>query len=199
MIELPKKTPLTITRGDTVYFDNTLFNVDKTSSNVLIGVAEADAGSSATTVRVRLNGGFYPALDESVLRSVDVTVSSAEMLALNATPKTIVAAPGAGKAIIPVAALLFLDFGTAAYAGIAAGEDLAFKYTNAAGTQIFTVEATNFLDAVADALRYADAGSALLTPTANAAVVLHMLTGEIITGDSPLRIRMYYRVVPTTL
>ena len=199
VIELPKATPLVITAGDTVYWDNTAFNVNKTSSNTLIGVCETSAGSSDTKVRVRLNGGFYPSLDESVMRSVDVTVSSAQMLALNATPQTIVAAPGSGKAIIPIAALLFLDYGTAAYAGIAAGEDLAFKYTNAAGTQIFSVEATGFLDATADALRYADAGSSLLTPTANAAVVLHMLTGEITTGDSPLKIRFYYRVVPTTL
>lgn len=199
VIELPKETPLTLTAGDVAYWDNTAFKVNATSSNTLIGVVETTAGSSATTVRVRLNGGFYPALDASVQRSVDVTVSSAELLALNATPKTIVAAPGSGLAIVPIAALLFLDYGTAAYAGIAAGEDLAFKYTNAAGTQIFTVEATGFLDATADAIRYADAGSSLLTPTANAAVVLHMLTGEIITGDSPLKIRFFYRVVPTTL
>lgn len=199
VIELPKATPLVISQGDPVYWDNTAFKINKTSSNTLVGVAETAAASSATVVRVRLNSGYYPALDASVQQSVDVTVSSAEILALNATPKTIVAAPGAGLAIIPIGAVLFLDYNSAAYAGIAAGEDLAFKYTNAAGTQIFTVEATGFLDATADAVRYADAGLTLLTPTANAAVVLHMLTGEIITGNSPLIIRFFYRVVPTTL
>lgn len=199
VIELAKEAPLVISQGDPVYWDNTAFKVNKTSSNTLIGVAETAATSSATTVRVRLNSGYYPSLDASVQRSVDVTVSSAELLALNATPKTIVAAPGSGLAIIPISAVLFLDYNSAAYAGIAAGEDLAFKYTNAAGTQIFSVEATGFLDATADATRYADAGASLLTPTANAAVVLHMLTGEITTGDSPLKIRFFYRVVPTTL
>lgn len=199
VITLPKETPLVISQGDPVYWDNTNFKIDKTSSNPLVGVCETAAGSSATTVRVRLNSGYYPSLDPSVMQTVDVTVSSAELLALNATPKTIVAAPGAGLCIIPIFAHLFLDYNSAAYAGIAAGEDLAFKYTNAAGTQIFAVEATGFLDATADALRYADAGSSLLTPTANAAVVLHMLTGEITTGNSPLIIRFAYRVLPTTL
>lgn len=136
-----------------------------------------------------------------VVRHVDVVVSSAELLALNTTPKTIVAAPGAGLAIVPaspIAAILHLDYNSAAYDGIAAGEDLSFKYTDGSGTELFTVEATGFLDETADAVRYA-ADPTLVTPEANKAVVLHMLTGNIATGNSPLRVRFYYRIVPTAL
>jgi hypothetical protein len=135
---------------------------------------------------------------------VDVTVSSAEMLALNATPKTIVAAPGANLALIFEGMVAFLDYGSAAYAGIAADEDLAVKYTDSSGLQVASCETDPFLTSTADATRWvpgyrAASGNSAITPVANAALVLHMLTGEIITGDSPLKLRVYYRVVPTVL
>jgi hypothetical protein len=140
----------------------------------------------------------------NVQRYVDVTLTPAEVKALNATPKTIVAAPGAGKALVFDQALVFLAYGTAAYAGIAAGEDLAVKYTNAAGLQVASCEVTGFLDATANAFRLMQAyraasGVSDIAPAANAALVLHMLTGEITTGDSPVKLRVYYRVIPTTL
>lgn len=141
---------------------------------------------------------------ESAIKFVDVTVSSAEMLALNATPKQLVAAPGADLALIFEGAVAFLDYGAAAYAGIAAGEDLAVKYTDSSGLQVASCETDPFLTATADATRYiqpyrAASGASDITPVANAALVLHMLSGEITTGDSPLKMRVYYRTVPFTL
>lgn len=133
------------------------------------------------------------------VRYVDVTVTTGQLLALNATPKTLVAAPGAGKLLMFHRALLFLDYNSAAYDGIAAGEDLSFKYTNGSGAQVASVEATGFLDATADALRIAQPDVAAPTPVANAALVLHMLTGEIATGNSPLIVRTFYSVLPSTL
>lgn len=137
-------------------------------------------------------------------RSADVTITSAQMLALNATPQTLVAAPGAGKALILEGLQLFLDYNSAAYADIAAGEDLAVKYTGSGGLQVAQVEATGFLDQTSDQLRWAHAfnaasGDSSFTPVANAPLVLHMLTGEVTTGDSPLKCRVFYRVIPTTL
>lgn len=137
----------------------------------------------------------------SPVLQADVTITSAQLLALNATPQTIVAAPGAGLAVVPaspVASVLMLDYNATAYDGIAAGEDLAFKYTDDAGTELFQVEATGFLDQASDQVRYA-ADPTLVTPEANVPVVLHMLVGEIATGDSPLKVRFYYRLIPTTL
>lgn len=141
---------------------------------------------------------FAPMYD-GPLKTKIVTVSSAALLALNATPATLVAAPGAGKALILVGAELWLDYGGTAYAGIAAGEDLAIKYSDAAGATLATVEATGFLDATADAFRYvAPTTTAAFTPVADAPLVLHMLTGEIITGNSPLKLRVLYRELTLT-
>lgn len=159
------------------------------------------ADSAVTTAKIANNNVTAAKLDPQVLHSVDVTVSTAEILALNATPKTVLAAPGVGLFIRPVSALLMLDYNSAAYAGIAGGEDLTFKYTNSGGTTLMTVETTGFLDQTADATRYVEpaVASTDITPVANAPVVLHLLSGEITTGNSPLKIRFFYKVLPTVL
>lgn len=132
---------------------------------------------------------------QSQLQSTDViTITTAQVLALNTTPITLVTSPGSGKAIVPVFALLFLDFNSVAYDGIASGEDLALRYTNGSGEIAGQVEATGFLEASADAHRVAQF-SGLAVPTANADLVLHMTTGNIATGNSPLKIKLFYRTV----
>jgi len=137
--------------------------------------------------------------DATALYHADVTVASAELLALNATPKQLVAAPGAGNILVLEFAQLWLDYATTAYDGIAAGEDLAIKYTDDSGATVATIETTGFLDGTADETRYVKAASAAaVQPVANAALVLHLLTDEIATGDSPVKVRTWYRVVPET-
>jgi hypothetical protein len=133
----------------------------------------------------------------------DVTISSAELLALNATPKELVPAPGAGFALVLDSVVAYKAAGTA-YAGIAAGEDISIRYTDGSGTELAEIEATGFLDQATAQTRFAypfraASGISSVTPTANAALVAHMLTGEITTGDSDLKMRVYYRILPTTL
>jgi len=134
------------------------------------------------------------------MRAVDKIVSSAEILALGATPITLVAAPGiATKYLEFLGASVFLDYGGTAYASDA-GEDLAIRYTGGSGTIVSTQIDGTGLHATADtlwALRPANATSELETAlTANAALVLDNVgSGEVITGNSPLKIRVYYRIL----
>lgn len=130
-------------------------------------------------------------------------VTSAQLLALNATPQTIIAAPGAGLAIIPTRTIVYKPAGTA-YAGIATGEDLVLKYTNGSGAQCSgVIETTGFLDQATAQTRVVGMPGATGTtagdyaPVANAAVVLHLLVGEITTGDSPLYVRVWYDIART--
>jgi len=135
------------------------------------------------------------------------TISSAQILALNATPVTLVAAPGAGKVIIVEQVQLFLDYGTAAYAGIAAGENLLIEYSGGADIAILETLSAGFLDATADVHILATPVSPvalsvntvltgiLATTIDNEAVRVTIQTGEITTGDSPIKYEVKYRVV----
>lgn len=166
------------------------------------GIKRLLNGSGIVAVEVDKAGKTnFPTGKGSGLAHVDVTLTAAQVKALNATPRTLVAAPGAGYAIVFEGAVVAFTYGSAAYAGIAAGEDLAVRYTDGSGTQVGAVETTGFLDQTSSQMRYvrpfnAASGVSDLTPTANAALVAHMLTGEITTGDSPVKIRVFYRVVP---
>lgn len=126
---------------------------------------------------------------------LDQTLSSAELLALFTTPVDAFTAPPAGIAVVPLSSTLMLDYNSAAYDGIAAGEDLVLRYTDASGAIAATVEATGFLDASADAHRHA-AFASLATLTPAAKLVWHMTAGNIATGNSPLKTRTRYRLVP---
>jgi hypothetical protein len=136
--------------------------------------------------------------NESNMIVADVTIAAADVKTLNATPKEVIAAPGATKAIVPVLVVAYKAAGTA-YDGIAGGEDLALKYTDANGTQLVGVETTGFMDQATAQTRVAVVSTPVsgtnLTPTANAAIVAHMLTGEIATGTSDLKLRIWYRIV----
>lgn len=128
------------------------------------------------------------------LHSRRVVITSAQLLALNATPQTLVPAQGADTLIEFVSAVVHKPAGTA-YAGIAAGEDLAVKYTNGSGAQVNTsLETTDFLDQTTVQTRITRAIVTEYTPVENAALVLQLLSGEIITGTSPLVVTVHYRV-----
>lgn len=131
------------------------------------------------------------------------TITSAQLLALNATPQSILAAQGASLAIIPLRVAIYKPAGVA-YAGIASGEDLVLKYTDGSGAQCSSViETTGFLDQTTAQTRVAGMPGSVTTtagdyaPVANAAVVLHLLSGEITTGDQPLYVRLWYDVLKT--
>lgn len=124
----------------------------------------------------------------------DVVISSAEILALHVTPKTLIAAPGAGKAIALERGVFFLDYNSIAYASVGAGDDLNIRYTDGSGAVAGTVETTGFLDQTADkyALLTPPAGSLILP--ANAPLVAS-LNGAVTTGNSPVAARLTYNII----
>jgi len=158
----------------------------------IIGFADF-AGAVGDIRNVLINQCIGPELQDANV--MNVTISSAELLALNATPKTLIAAPGAGLAIVPTLIQAFYDYNTVAYAGIAAGEDLAFRYSDGNGAILATMETTGFLDQASDQFRAQLPVTTTLTPVANAPLVAHMLTGEITTGNGPVKLRIEYKII----
>ena len=162
--------------------------------------ATDNTGDTTTSIVVGAQGGArtytIPDADGSANFAMEniteATLTSAQILALNATPISVISAPGAGFANIIKRVYATKAAGTA-YAGIAAGEDIAFKYTNSSGDIAAQLEMTGFADS-ASATQSLAVGIDCL-PVANAAIVAHMLSGEITTGDSDFKLRIEYETV----
>jgi hypothetical protein len=138
-------------------------------------------------------------LDESTIQYATVEISSAEILALFTTPKTLVAAPGAGKVLDFISLLLAYDYGTVVYT-IGTATNLQVKYTDAAGAAVSTTQAvTGMLDQATDQLRALDKLEASVTPVVNAALVLTLAVANVTLGDGMIHAKVAYRVNPTGL
>lgn len=127
--------------------------------------------------------------DRSKTYTADVTITPEEMLALNATPVVLVPAAGEGKIIEVKRVEFFLDFETTAYASL---QDLSLEYSS--GGQILLVPSAGWLDGASDQRRCAHHKD-VHEVGVNEAVALKMLVGEILAGDSPLKVRVDYRIV----
>lgn len=133
---------------------------------------------------------------EKVLRSTTVVVTPAQIKALVATDVTLVEAPGAGKAIVPVRAILTLDFNSAAYAWANSDHTLGLSHggiaaANDAGAQAL-IEATERTTVAWNA-------AAVATLAENTALKLTAGgTGEPTTGDSNLLVEVFYYVCDVT-
>jgi hypothetical protein len=149
----------------------------------------------ALRVQTQTTGFIFPRIKKGLIKQF--TLTSAQILALNATPISILAAPGSGLVNVPRSIHLYKPAGTA-YAGVAVGEDIAIKYTDASGAVAMTIEATGFVDS-ASATRAFGISAASVFPVANAALVAHMLTGEIITGTSAIIGWLEYDQYPLVL
>jgi|GEM_PF-596733 len=184
-----------VTRGSLLTSDADGKAVTASEDDRVIGVAMV-SGVSGDIGAMLINPTGQ--VDESSTFSDTITITTGQLLALHATPKTLVAAPGANKAVILIDATLFLDYNSAAYDGIAAGEDLEIRYTNGSGQLAATIETTGFLDQTADQVRHVyPATTAAITPVANAALIMCLAVAEIATGDSPLKIRVNYKIIDT--
>jgi hypothetical protein len=137
--------------------------------------------------------------DAHAVQYAEVEISSSEILALYTTPKTLVAAPGAGKVLEFISLLLAYSYGTVAYT-IGTATNLQVKYTNASGVAVSTVQAvTGFIDQATDQLRALDKLEASVTPVANAPLVLTLAGANVTAGNGTIHAKVAYRVHATGL
>jgi hypothetical protein len=176
---------------------------------IRIGERHDGEGRLIAGIRHIRGAGAYPgifALDSARADGVlfyvqsaykDVLVSNAEVLAL-VTPKTLVAAPGAGYFLEFVGAWLMLDYATAAFAEASAPDNMAIRYTGASGVIASqTIEATGFIDQAADTYTMAIPKVdpiAAATALVNQPLVLANTTHDYITGGGVLRVRIFYKI-----
>ncbi len=128
----------------------------------------------------------------SSLQSASLVIPSAQVLALNTTPQTIVEAQGAGKAIEVISASIKLSFNTTAYsianvvlletsgANQRQAEAIIFDSTVSTVRNFFIYEATSATDTQI---------------IANAALQVKGKTADPTLGDSDVEVFVLYRVI----
>jgi len=131
------------------------------------------------------------------IRVTDKIITTAEVKALNGTPITCVAAVGGANYFQFLGAYVFMDYATTAYAHDA-GEDLAFQNLSGGDLLSQDIDGTMF-EVETDQLVLvrplpADA-SEIDDCVINGGVEVTIKVGEWITGDSPLKIRVFYRII----
>lgn len=136
-------------------------------------------------------------LGEDTVHSVTVEVTSAELLALASAPKTIVAAPGAGKVIQFFGALLQKEAGTAYVEGT---YNAAFRYTDGSGVIVSEdIETTGYLDQTGVMYTNSIPKKDVIVTTAGAAnqalVLDNIGADEWTTGTGSVFVTLSYKVV----
>jgi len=177
--------------------DLILANTSEGYVSLAVSAVTRSDSSSVTVVSAPLSG-------VAPVQTAVVSVSAAEMLALAATPKEIVAAPGADRIVQFLEAQLILDWGTVAYTITAAGDDMVVRYTDGTGAIVSAnIETTGFLDQTADTVTNAIPKSDAIvaaTGAVNQPLVLDNIgANEFTLGDSPLRVVVSYKVVNAAL
>ncbi len=117
----------------------------------------------------------YPPQGLGSIRQATVRLTNTQMLALRATPITVIAAPGAGKWIQVISGALVFNY-TGAYTETS--DNLALRYVDGSGSKASAdIEATGFVSATADAItQIRPMAEAILTTAgeiSNAAVCIH--------------------------
>lgn len=140
------------------------------------------------------------------LQYVDVSLSSAQILALLGTPVTLVPAPGVGFALMPQFCKIIFTGGGVAYtdAGGAVSLTLGTLSVALASNAIFLVTVSpnrriQVLVPFAAAIGAGVTGTAANPPTEdNAALTLTKITNNFAAGTGTAKITIYYSIEPTT-
>jgi hypothetical protein len=134
---------------------------------------------------------------EGALYHKQVTITNAQMLALNTTPVELVAAPGSGKMIVLQDVSAKHNYATAAFSDT----DLTIGYDDGADLTVTTIDATNFLNNVsASTTRPTNRtapGAAVLDASAQIENENLALTAGAnpTTGGGTLTLDIWYRIV----
>ncbi len=120
-----------------------------------------------------------------------VRVTSAEILLLYSTPKTLLDAPGSGKVIQFLSAVAFLDHGGTDYAG---GGNLVIQHTTADTAVSGVTGNGDLINVSADAYNVMQALSTDVVAAVNDGLELTNASGVHTTGNGVLFIEIAYRI-----
>ena len=126
----------------------------------------------------------------------EIKLTSAEILALNGTPKLLIAAPGVGKIIQLESALFFLDHGGTDYA---AGGDLTIQTVTGDADVTVAIANSDLINQDADHYRIVKSlacsgGDDIELLSVNQGLELVVASAEHTTGNGTLTVKVIYRI-----
>jgi len=126
------------------------------------------------------------------VREQEITITTAEILALFTTSKELVAAPGADKVLQFISAVAFLDFNSVAYTT----RGIVTVKTGTAGTAVSDpCAAAALVQQADDCYEEINKLSTEVELEPNESLVLACDTGNPLAGDSPIRFKIFYRIL----
>lgn len=131
-------------------------------------------------------------IDPQLTQRARVTLSSAQILALNTTPVTLVAAGGAGTYVSVDEVVATLNAGSAAYTGANAAN---VTYTNGAGAAATGTLSSSFLNTTASTTGAVKTVASAVAPVVNAPVVISVGTANPAAGNGTMSLDIVYRIV----
>jgi len=147
-------------------------------------------GAGAAPTFQAAGGGASPA----EAQAITVTLSSANIQAMFATPVTLIAAPGSGKLIQVDEVVVNFIYNSIAYEN---GSELRIKYSGSAENLFATIADTGPMQGTASFINGAQKTEATiaLTSLTNTAIVATNNTSAFTTGNSTMKIYLRYRVI----
>lgn len=124
---------------------------------------------------------------------VKIDISSAELLALHTTGKTVASAPGLGYAIVPISLVYRYTYGSTAYTGV---YNIALKSASKTTSDPFTVLVSTLINSAANrsGSNPANTGTGIDAIVENDALELKS-SGAISTGDGTLTVWVTYTII----
>ena len=136
------------------------------------------------------------ALHPGIIQYHETVITSAQLLAGFATPILVLPAPGDGLVIEFISATCILDYGSATYAN---NGTCLFQFYDGGTVVSDTCGANALLHQANDCVEVIQALSAEVELSANTGIEFSCEAGEMITGDSDLRVKIAFRVHVTGL
>lgn len=180
------KGSLLFDQTNAVFYMNTNTKASPTWTQVPNGLA-----SSVTSAMLAAASVTTAKLDPTTIQMATLTLTNAQIKALRATPQTLVAAPGAGKVIVPMACYVGLVYGGTNAFTAAANDNLGLKYKDGTTASLMTGAVQAFIQAVTSSLSLmvpaVAAGSTVNITKANSdnqPLVVHNITAGEIAGNA---------------
>jgi hypothetical protein len=177
-------------------FSDTAGNIKAATTTVTLGQDLAITGNLSATGTLTVTGNFS---SPTTLNYAAVAITAAQFNGMYATPKLLVAAPGANKIIVLDKVDLLMTYVSANYA---AGGVAAVQYDSTAnGAGVIastTLAAATFQAAVSTGFMFTTGVvPQTFTTCVNKGLYLSNITGAFTTGDSTFVAHVWYKIIPT--